>query len=226
MSTVLSRWTETLSRDRAALALAERRVAYWRKRKAAAKRGTPTYSHAGAQLARRERDLKVARERVAYDGRVIERHSAIERRPAHALSLSPHGAEMIGGFEGLRLTAYRDAVGVLTIGYGHTGADVKPGQRISTATALALLRRDAQSAEAAVERAVKVPLTQGQFDALVSLTFNIGGGALASSTLVRKLNAGDVKGAANQFLRWDKAGGRTLLGLSRRRRAERALFLS
>ena len=135
------------------------------------------------------------------------------------------GLELIKDFEGLRLNAYRDAVGVWTIGYGHTST-AYPGQRITTAQATALLRQDVANFEQAVTQAVRVPITENQFAALVSFTYNVGSGALNSSTLLRKLNTGDTFGAANEFLRWNRAGGRVLAGLTRRREAERSLFLS
>lgn len=141
---------------------------------------------------------------------------------------SDAGRAFIGRHEGLRLAAYRDAAGVWTIGYGHTAAAGPPspaaGMTIDAAEADAILSRDLARFEAAVGRLVAVPLTQGQFDALVSFTFNVGEGALARSTLLKKLNAGDAAGAASEFGRWNKAGGRVLAGLTRRRAEERALF--
>ncbi len=142
----------------------------------------------------------------------------------HATSLSQSGLNLIKSFEGLRLTAYRDPGGVLTIGYGHTGSDVKPGEHITQARAEALLRSDTGWAQAAVRRDVKVPLTQGQFDALTSFTFNLGAGALGSSTLLKKLNAHDYAGAQKEFGKWVHAGGQVLPGLVRRRAAEAKLF--
>ena len=135
------------------------------------------------------------------------------------------GLNLIKDFEGLRLNSYRDAVGVWTIGYGHTGT-AGPGQRITNAQATALLREDVATFENAVTRAVRVPITENQFAALVSFTYNVGSGALNSSTLLRRLNAGDTLGAADEFLRWNRAGGQVLAGLTRRRVAERDLFLS
>ena len=140
-------------------------------------------------------------------------------------SINDVGLRLIKDFEGLRLNAYQDAVGVWTIGYGHTNT-AYPGQRITTAQATALLRQDVANFENAVNRAVRVPLNENQFAALVSFAYNVGSGALNSSTLLRRLNAGDTFGAANEFLRWNRAGGRVLAGLTRRREAERSLFLS
>lgn len=136
------------------------------------------------------------------------------------------GVDLIKGFEGLRLSPYRDPVGLLTVGYGHL---VKPGEHFGTLTepeAETLLRADLHEAESAVERLVKVPLTDNQHAALVSFVFNCGSGNLEKSTLLRKVNGEDFTGASFEFLKWNKAGGRVLAGLVRRRRAEMELFLS
>jgi lysozyme len=140
------------------------------------------------------------------------------------LSYSDQGLALTEQFEGLRLTAYQDSVGVWTIGYGHTGLDVQPGLTITQEQAGALLLQDVAGAVAAVNRLVTVPLTQNQFDALVDFTFNEGQGNLASSTLLRELNAGNTAGAAAQFLVWVYAGGVKLPGLVTRRQAEADLF--
>lgn len=134
------------------------------------------------------------------------------------------GLRLIKSFEGLRLTAYQDAVGVWTIGYGTT-SKVYPGMVISQTQAEEFLRQDLQRFEAAVRRFVKVSINSDQFSALVAFTYNVGEGALARSTLLRKLNGGIYTGAADEFLNWVYAGGRVLAGLVRRRNAERALFL-
>ncbi len=137
------------------------------------------------------------------------------------------GLALIKESEGLRLSTYLDAVGKPTIGYGHL---IRPGETfngpISQQQAEALLRKDLVDTEQGIAKAVRVSITQGQFDALASFVFNLGAGRLRSSTLLRKLNAGDYAGAANQFLLWDKAGGKPLKGLTKRRQAERKLFLS
>lgn len=135
------------------------------------------------------------------------------------------GIDLIKRFEGLRLRSYLCPANVWTIGYGHTG-NVTSNQIITSEQAESILKSDLQRFENAVSDAVKVPLNQNQFDALVSLAFNIGVGAFSGSTLVRMLNAANYTGAADQFLRWNRAGGRVLDGLTRRRQAERALFLS
>lgn len=132
---------------------------------------------------------------------------------------------MIEGWEGLRLTAYLDAVSVLTIGYGHTGPDVRPGMMITQKQADALLASDLARFEAAVNAHAKSP-TQGQFDAMVSFAYNLGEGALENSTLLRMHNAGNFAGAADEFLKWNHAGGQVLAGLTRRREGERAVYLN
>jgi lysozyme len=134
------------------------------------------------------------------------------------------GLSLIRQFEGLRLIAYVDAVGILTIGYGHTGADVKSGLVITQAQADKLLSDDLARFESGVGRLVTVPLNGNQFSALVSFSYNLGLGNLQSSTLLRLLNQHDYDAAAQQFPRWDKAGGRPLPGLLKRRQAEQALF--
>ena len=146
------------------------------------------------------------------------------------MQTSPDGIALIKKFEGCRLTAYQDSVGVWTIGYGWTnhvdGKPIRAGMTIKQETAERLLKTGLVSYESDVSRLVKVRLKQGEFDALVSFTYNLGARSLSTSTLLRKLNAGDYAGAADEFLRWNKAGGKVLNGLTRRREAERALFLS
>ncbi|HED2372578.1 TPA: lysozyme [Citrobacter freundii] len=146
---------------------------------------------------------------------------------------SEKGIRLIKQFEGCRLTAYPDpgtGGDPWTIGYGWThpidGKPVKPGMTIDQETADRLLKTGLVSYENDVLKLVRVKLTKGQFDALVSFAYNVGSRALSTSTLLKKLNAGDIKGAADEFLRWNKAGGKVLNGLTRRREAERALFLS
>jgi lysozyme len=140
------------------------------------------------------------------------------------MRVSSTGLRLVAGFEGLRTHAYPDAATppVWTIGYGHTPA--RPGQTMTKARALQVLKADLRTAESAVNRLVHVPINQHRFDALVSLVFNIGTGAFAKSTLLRKLNHGDYKGASAQFMAWNKAGNGPLPGLTRRRAIERALF--
>lgn len=131
---------------------------------------------------------------------------------------------MIQNFEGLRLRAYIDAAGVLTIGYGHIGPDVKPNMVITKEEAADLLCRDLKRFEEGVQNALTRAVNPNQFDALVSLAYNIGLGAFKKSTLLHLLNAGDEAGAAQQFERWTRVGRQVLKGLVKRRAAERALF--
>lgn len=141
------------------------------------------------------------------------------------MNLSPKGLALIREHEGLRTQAYRCAAGVWTIGYGSTGPHVTRGLLISAEQAEILLRIDLVRFEAAVRR-FALPASQNQYDALVSLAFNIGVDAFARSTLLRRHIACDFAGAAAEFGRWTKAKGRELPGLVRRRAAERALYLS
>ncbi len=145
------------------------------------------------------------------------------------MQISNKGIALIKQFEGLELQAYQDSVGVWTIGYGWTqpvdGKPVTKSMVIKPETAERLLKIGLVSYESDVSKLVKVKLTQGQFDALVSFAYNLGVRSLSTSTLLKKLNAGDYRGAADEFTRWNKAGGQVLAGLTRRREAERALFL-
>lgn len=137
---------------------------------------------------------------------------------------SKQGIETIKAHEGLRLEAYDDGVGVWTVGYGST-LGVKKGMAITRAEADARLISDLAEAERTVDFSVTVPLSQQQFDALVSLAFNIGAGAFTSSTLVKRLNESKYHDAAAQFDRWVHAGKKKLPGLVKRRAAEKTLFL-
>jgi lysozyme len=128
-------------------------------------------------------------------------------------------------FEGCKLVAYQDSVGVWTIGYGHTKG-VKRGDTCTAAQADQWLREDVAWAVACVNRLAKVQLNQHQFDALVDFTFNLGCESLANSELLRLVNAGRFAEATAQFGRWNHAGGKVVDGLTRRRAAEAALFAS
>jgi len=134
--------------------------------------------------------------------------------------------ELVQQWEGLRLTPYRDAAGLWTVGYGHLLGPGEPVESITHERAVELLDQDLQTARAAVDRLVTVPLTDQQRAALVSFVFNVGEGAFARSTLLRLLNAGDYDGAADQFTRWVYAGGQRLAGLENRRRHEQQVFLA
>lgn len=139
------------------------------------------------------------------------------------------GLALVKLAEALRLKAYaatpdEAARGIWTIGWGHTRG-VKEGDVCTVAEAEAFLREDLADSETTVWNMVRVPLTQNQFDALVSLAFNIGSGNFALSTLLRRLNLADYAGAAHEFTKWDKQSGKILKGLTIRRTAERELFL-
>ena len=139
------------------------------------------------------------------------------------MKISERGLALIKEFEGLRLKAYLDSVGVPTIGYGHTSG-VQMGDTCSPEQAEQWLKEDCTDAEDCVNFEVSFALTQNEFDALVSFVFNLGCGNFRKSTLRRKLLDGDHDGAALEFRRWDKAGGQVLDGLIRRRYAESKLF--
>lgn len=143
---------------------------------------------------------------------------------------SENGINLIKQFEGCRLTAYQDSVGIWTIGYGWTQpVDCKPvakGMVITQQKADDLLKQGVVQYENGVNSLVKVQLNHNQFDALVDFAYNLGVNALKGSTLLKKLNTGDYAGAANEFTKWNKAGGKELAGLTRRREAEKSLFLS
>jgi lysozyme len=146
------------------------------------------------------------------------------------------GVNLITEFEGCKLSAYKCPADVWTIGVGHTGTvlgkKVCKGMKITYAHAIKILKTDLKKFEASVNQFVQVPLTQNQFDALVSLCFNIGGNNLKKSTLLKKLNKKDYAGAAEEFLKWNKADTdgdgdlEVLDGLTRRRKAERVLWLT
>lgn len=133
------------------------------------------------------------------------------------------GINLIKEFEGCRLKSYLCPAGVWTIGYGHTQG-VKPDMVITQLDAERFLRQDLKRFEDAISTLVKVSLTPNQFSALVSFVYNVGINAFKNSTLLRKLNQKDYKGAANELLRWDKVNGKPLLGLTKRRIAEKDLF--
>lgn len=144
------------------------------------------------------------------------------------MQISEKGKGLIKDSEGCALKAYPDpGTGgkPWTIGHGHTH-NVSKGDVITQAQAEQFLQDDLQPIYITIETCVKVPLNQNQFDALCSFIFNVGAGKFAKSTLLKKLNAGDYAGAAEEFLRWNKAAGRVLPGLDIRRSKERQLFLS
>jgi lysozyme len=141
------------------------------------------------------------------------------------MQLSAAGLELLKRSEGFRSHTYKDVNGLPTIGYGHRLFDPEAfPDGISEEQAAKILASDVRDAEQAVERLVKVPLAQCQFDALVDFCFNLGAGRLASSTLLKVLNGGRYEAAAEQLLRWDLAGGEQNAGLKARREAEFALW--
>lgn len=140
------------------------------------------------------------------------------------MKTSNNGIQLIKSFEGLRLKAYLDVVGIPTIGFGTTGPEIKLGLEWTEQQCVDRLKKDLEKFEAGVLKAVKVPLTQNQFDALVCFVYNVGIGAFSSSTMLKKLNRSDNT-TADEFLRWNKAGGKEVAGLTRRRQAEKDLFL-
>jgi lysozyme len=145
-----------------------------------------------------------------------------------AQSSTRAGLALIKQFEGCKLTSYPDpATGAQpwTIGYGHTG-NIHPHETITQAQADVLLLNDYDRFEAQVRALLKVVVTQNQLGALVSFAFNVGIRNLSSSTLLRKLNAGDAVGAALEFVKWNRAAGKVMRGLTTRRAAETRLFQS
>ena len=139
--------------------------------------------------------------------------------------------DLVKSFEGLRLKAYKDAVGVLTIGYGTTamaGVGIVPhiGMTITEAEAETYLMRALEKFALKIRPKITAPINDNEFGSFLSLAYNVGPSAFAKSSALRKFNAGDKAGAANAILLWNKAGGKVLKGLVRRREAERALFLT
>lgn len=139
------------------------------------------------------------------------------------MDYSHNGELLTQDFEKCRLVPYQDSKGVWTDGWGNTHG-VVPGRAITQEKADADLRSNIESAVYAVNHYVAIHLRQNEFDALVDFVFNVGIGNFSTSTLLRKLNRGDLVGAANEFERWDMSGGKHLAGLMRRRKAEEAMF--
>jgi lysozyme len=138
--------------------------------------------------------------------------------------INAEGLALIKQWEGLRLEAYRCPAGVWTIGYGSTGAHVKPFMKITEAQAEALLKMDLDRFERAIDRLITVPLNDNQFATLVSWAFNVGIDAVEKSTLRRLLNAGGYDAVPGQLARWNKVKGKTMRGLTNRRAAEAGLW--
>lgn len=149
------------------------------------------------------------------------------------MQVSDAGIELIKSFEGFRANAYPDPKSggdPWTVGYGTTkfpsGRPVKQGDKVTPGQAELYLREDVKKFANSVDALVTVPLKQCQYDALVSFVYNLGATNFRTSTLLKKLNARDYKGAADEFLRWVSPGSSVEAGLRRRRTAERDLFLS
>lgn len=139
--------------------------------------------------------------------------------------ISETGINLIKEFESCQLNTYIDIAGVPTIGWGHTGSYATPGNRITQEKADFLLRSDLDWACTTVSK-IRFPLSQHQFDALVSLVYNIGNHSFLESTLYQKIQRGDIGGAADEFPKWNHSAGKVSAGLTRRRGVERSLFLS
>jgi len=141
------------------------------------------------------------------------------------MAVSQRLLDMIKRYEGFRESPYICPGGQLTIGYGKS---IKPGEytSITKSNAEVLLRKTVAAFERSIKNLVQVPLNQNQYDALVSFAYNVGAGAFKNSELLKKLNISDYKGAADEFLKWNKSKGKVLKGLTRRREEERKLFLS
>jgi lysozyme len=216
MSTVASRWKTRLAARRRLLATAQVTVAR-AARRAGSVRGRHLLEEAVARRALRRRQ-------VAEAERVLARH------PDDVSGVSERGVALVAGFEGFRAYPYQDAVGVWTIGYGETrgvGPHTPPVTRAQAGVQLrARLNHDYLSPVLKVAAGIGLHLTQGQADALASLSYNLGPGIFAlGRTMGDALRSKDGRRIADAFLVYDKAGGRALPGLTRRRRAERAIFL-
>jgi lysozyme len=147
----------------------------------------------------------------------------LKYREEEIMKISAEGKALIKKFEGCELEAYKCAAGVWTIGYG-TIKNVSEGMTITQEQADKMFDEEMKEYETYVNTAVKVPLSQNQFDALVSWVFNLGNGNLSSSTMLKVINSGDHAGVPAQIKRWNKAGGKVLEGLIRRREAEALLY--
>ena len=180
--------------------------------------------------------VAIASAKIAIDAKVeagvalalVSKLSAWKERHVmrNNLTYSAEGAKFTEDEEGLRLVAYPDQGGVSTIGWGHTGPDVYPGLTWTLAQAQAAFLHDSQWAQDDVNNYVDSILTQGEFDALVDFVFNAGGEAFKNSTMLKLLNQGNYKQAAQEFAKWDHVGGQIVAGLLRRRDAEKQEFNS
>lgn len=216
MSTVRSRWTAKLKTRLELLDKANASVRWWSQRAGSA-HGLDMLR---AAVARRT----LRRKQVAEARKVLERH------PAEVKAISAEGLAFIAGREGFRGAVYRDAVGVLTQGYGETQG-IEPGKVWSRAHALMRLRRrvndDYLAPVLRLAKSIGLDLKQGEADALASLVYNLGPGILdRGRSMGDALRSKDRMRIANAFLPYNKAGGRALLGLTLRRRAERSMYLN
>lgn len=142
------------------------------------------------------------------------------------MKTSQKGIDLIKHFEGCRLKAYRDIIGVWTIGYGHTGLDVSPNLVINQEQAESLLKKDLVNFEENLSKMITTELNQNQFDAIMDFTYNVGLGNFQRSTLCKKINERNFKAATDQFERWSRAGGNVIPNLIKRRTKEKELFTS
>ncbi len=142
------------------------------------------------------------------------------KKPAAVIAISGACIAFIATHEGFVDHTYNDAVGVKTIGYGHTGPDVKAGQTITRQEAQELLVKDANKHWDGIKKYIKAPISQHEADAYASFAYNVGVNNFKNSTLLKKLNAKDYEGACKQLLRWNRSGGKVLKGLTKRRQAE------
>jgi lysozyme len=140
--------------------------------------------------------------------------------------MTPRGLAMLKKAEGCKLTAYQDVGGVWTVGYGHTGIDIKAGVIVSQSQADRLLLEDVAKAEQGVNNLVTVPLSAGQMDCLIAFVFNTGQGAFKASTLLRELNAGHYESVPAELRKWVHINGRESPGLVARRESEIKLWLA
>lgn len=199
---------------KASLALWRRRLRFRARRLALARQHFD-----GPRIKKWQRLVDIAKDRVALRKRQIAKRS-------RATTTSPRGVDFIKSFEGYRGHPYRDAVGVWTIGYGHTRGVGPRSTFLTERAATALLAEDLRLIYEPPVKRLGLNLTQGQFDALVSAVYNLGPGVLEPGrSLGSALHRGDMRAAADALLLYDKAGGRTLPGLTRRRQAERRMFL-
>lgn len=202
----------------------ERQKAVTAEKEAAAARKTALAKSVAARADERSANAEVRKSEISPEPDVQTPDDSVEK-----MAISERGLDLIRKFEGFEERAYVCPGGAMTIGYGHV---IKPGEpysqqgyTISGRSAMEVLDADCDIAENAINQLVKVPLTQNQFDALVSLVYNIGVGAFSKSTMLAKINARDYQSAADEFHRWNKSKGKVMAGLRNRREQESRLFL-